>query len=174
MSYNEKMTLYPAYKQASKEADLAFTYGDIIPMEWITGRSGIDIPHEKATMNEWRDIQLKTMSHVEGFKEDMLVLYKKSLKNVRGEGYLIIKPENQAGESLQGLANNLKKAFRRAGANIANVNHDLLNDEQRQRNNDAAAQVARIAAMSKSHLINRERKPLKLKDTDEDDLQSVA
>ena len=86
--------IYPEWKQAALDAVEEFTFGDVVPHDWLYEHFGIK-PPEYGSNEQFKKFSLRYMSYVEGFKLAMLEDNKMLLINVRGHGYQIVHPEYQ-------------------------------------------------------------------------------
>lgn len=149
--------LFPAYKQAASEAATEFTYGDLIPLEWIDAHSGIEFPEGKQLITVYNKIALKKLSFLGQFIEEMLEEYKMRLKNVRGEGYRIVNPHDQADDAQEQFAKRLEKEADKAVNIISNTRHDMLDAEGRKKSVDTLVRIQSVAMTGKRYLSGMEQ-----------------
>lgn len=136
---------------AQQAADI-FKYGDMIPHSWILNAFRLEIP-EEGTREMFRKAQFEVLSYTEGFKEDLLERHKMYLKNVRGEGYLVIKPAEQTDTAMEALRDGVRTNIRKAMNALTNVNEALLTIEEMRYRDEATGKIAALSVFSKNRLI---------------------
>lgn len=145
---NEDTKLYPAFKQAVLMATSTYKYGDTIPLDWLHKASEIKFP-ETGTKQEFEKKSLEFLAFIERFKELMLTEHKIALKNIRGEGYMLIHPRNQTPEAMKNLKKTIRRGFRKTEDMLTNIQRSMLSLQEKQENLEAISRVAAIVAFSK-------------------------
>ena len=161
----ELVEAYPKYKQAADDASATFTYGDVIPLEWLYDAFGLE---EGQTVEEYKNFQFKFMSNIISFIDEMLDTHKMKLKNIRGEGYRIVHPTEQTQVVAKDFNREVLKATKRAKSGLTNLRTDLLTtNRQRQEHTDAMARLSQFDAMRRNHRLIKRRKSTKKLSNDE-------
>ena len=153
----KEVTLSPPHKQAAKEAADEFAYGDLISLEWINDHSGIEFPKGRQLIEVYNKIALKKLSFLGQFIEEMLTEHKMSLKNVRGEGYRIVNPNEQADTAQEQFAKRLEKEADKAVNIINNTRHDMLDADGRKKSVDTLVRIQSVAMTGRRYLSGKEQ-----------------
>lgn len=124
--------------------------GDMLSHDWIAW--ALDLP-EPQTVADAKRHGLLLMSRFEAFREHLLTERKLALANVRGEGYIILRPGDQAHHAAMTWAKEVSKAARRAEATLRNARVDEMTDDERRRHLDTEVRISGVSA-----LLKREKK----------------
>ncbi|HRD68220.1 MAG TPA: hypothetical protein PKY50_18975 [Candidatus Competibacter sp.] len=144
----ESLKKYPLPLHAAELADRAFDYGDLIPWAWLHDELEIEMP-DFGAFADYRKLQFKVLSLVDEFREALLLRYFKATRNERGEGYRIIRPNEQTEEAMRQLRQGIGKDIAAAARLLAGVNHTLLSAEQSRDNANALGKVAALQAFAR-------------------------
>lgn len=104
-----------------------FGEGKLISHEWLYKQFGLEkleVRDFKSTEEFVQALQLQQfayMSVVDAVRWDLLEQEKMFLKNVRGEGYVIMRPEDQTQYAYDSFIEDIKKAIKVAGLIMNNV-----------------------------------------------------
>lgn len=139
-------------EEVSDKAAKVFNYGDIIPHSWILNAFKLEIPAE-GTLDAFRKIQFEILGYTEKFKDDLLARHKMYLKNVRGEGYLVIKPADQTDTAMDALRVGVRANIQKAMTALTNVNEALLSMEEMRYRDEATGKIAALSVFSKNRLL---------------------
>ena len=110
-----------------------FKDGDIISREWIKWALRIKEP---STVQEYEEMQWLLLSRFEDFKDRLLKDRQIALRNVRGNGYLIVPPGEQAQYAAEKGIRHIRKGIQEADKLLTNVRSEQLTDEERKRHVD--------------------------------------
>jgi len=134
------------------QAAKVFSYGDMIPHSWILNAFKLEMPTE-GTLDAFRKIQFEILGYTERFKDDLLARHKMYLKNVRGEGYLVIKPAEQTDTVMDALRVGVRTNIQKAMTALTNVNEALLSMEEMRYRDEATGKIAALSVFSKNRLL---------------------
>lgn len=118
--------------------------GRIITNQWI----------DKALKLNKSDIdyQWKRLSRFEEFRARLLQENKIDLKNIRGQGYMIIAPEAQTKVAVDDTMRGIARTIQKGQTRVANVDVAKLSDDARKENADAMARLAGLGSMTKKQI----------------------
>lgn len=126
--------------------------GDILSHDWI--KYALDVPVAKSVDDADR-VQWLLLGRVEAFKDWLLVERKIALQNVRGEGYRLIPPREQAHYAATEAMKMVKKGIVKGDKLMTHVRLSELDAEERKRHTDAHIRLAGVGDM-----IKRQRKDI--------------
>lgn len=136
------------WREAVAEAARSFRHGDTIPRAWLETAFGIEVP-ETATREEFNALNMRFMSMLWLFADELLRVHKMALRNDgRGEWHIVM-PDDQATLAMEETAARVARDVRRGLLTIRHTREDLLSAEGAKARNDAAAKLAafeRLAA----------------------------
>jgi hypothetical protein len=162
---NEKddlVELHPPWRQAiATLAREGRTYGDLIPMEWLWEQFALEPLTDATPWSKAKNSQLLFLNQMREFTNHLLEDNQMALQNVVGKGYRIIPPKEQTVWAEREYIDDLRKALRRAGSRLGNVDFTALAARDRQENADA------LARLSKFKMLFRDQKRLRQQDDDE-------
>lgn len=131
-----------------------FGDGSLIAHEWLKYKFGL----KKLSFKDYETIddflkaieiqQFAYMSLVDKLRWQMLEEYKAYIKNQRGDGYIILRPEDQTQYGYNSFIDDVKKAIRVAGMIMNNVSP--VNMEQQSKDNDLRAKFGMMKQMLNS------------------------
>jgi phage terminase small subunit len=122
--------------------------GDIITEEWKQNNFGINCP-ETGTLADMQQYQLKMLSAMDNFKSILLEHYQIHLKAIGQGSHVVLPPEEQTQEAWTNGVNDIKRAFRKMGTALVNVDVTQITNEQRKENTDAQVRLAMMTGMFK-------------------------
>ena len=137
-------------------SEIVTNYGDgkLIQHEWLKEKFGL----KKLVLNEFEAVddflkaieiqQFSYMTLVDKLRWQMLEDYKAFIKNQRGEGYIILRPEDQTQYGYDSFVDDIKKAIRVAGLIMNNV--QPVSMEQQSKDNDLRAKFGMMKQMLSS------------------------
>jgi len=139
-------------EEVAAQAAKVFSYGDMIPHSWILNAFKLEIPTQ-GTLDSFRKVQFEILSYTEKFKDELLGVHKMYLKNVRGEGYLVIKPAEQTDTAMDALRTGVRANVQKALTALTNVNEALLSMEEMRYRDEATGKIAALSVFSKNRLL---------------------
>ena len=137
---------FPEYKQAVDDfLALKPEPGMIVSSEWIDEKLGID----KSKATDWRSansVNLLRLSRFEEFRNELLVEHRIYIENVRGKGYIVVRPGDQTDRVTVRLLDEIRCASKRARAGLVNIDLEKLTDAEVKQNTDMRAKLAAIGS----------------------------
>lgn len=124
----------------------AFADGDLISHEWLRSNLGIT----KSLINADPFILL---SRVEELKSVLLKDHGIALQNVRGQGYRIVPPAEQAEYAAKEASRYIQKGLLRAKDLLENTRTAALDSAERKRHTDTSLRMAAL-----SNLVSRRKR----------------
>lgn len=131
-----------------------FGDGTLIPHKWLKSKFFF----EKLNKDDFQNtdefveaIQMQQFAYltlIDTLRWQLLEEEKMYLKNVRGDGYVILKAEEQVQYGYDSFINDFKKATKEANLIMTNVRN--VNSEQQFKDNDLRAKMALLNQMIKS------------------------
>ena len=118
--------------------------GKIITNAWIEEALGLN--------KSAKDYVWKRLQRFEEFRGRLLVEHKIDLKNIRGQGYMVVAPEDQTRIAMDDTVRGIGKAIQKGQARVTNVDIAKLSDESRKENADAMARLAGLGSMTKKQI----------------------
>lgn len=120
-----------------------FKDGDLISNDWIA--YAIDVPSQRTLTQEEL---FERFSRIEALKSTLLQDHQVALQNVRGKGYRVVPPAEQARYAAEEAAKYMKKGLRKAEALLNNTRMDSLTDDQKRRHTDTVVRMAALKGMA--------------------------
>jgi len=120
--------------------------GDILSHEWI--KYAIDIPEPKSLQDVDR-IQWVMLTRMDAFRDWLLTERKTALQSVRGEGYWIVPPSEQARVAAVDCMKQVKRGLRNADKVLTHVRLAEMDDDARRRHTDTQIRISGIGQMMK-------------------------
>lgn len=142
-----KTTLFPIELQVAKDAHEQFEYGDMITFSWIYDAFNMH-PPKSGTMEEIKEYHFKFLSAVERFKETLLIDHHKMLVNVRGDGYRVLKPEEQTAYVSAKWRQRIVKECTKSMKQLMHIKTDELTEEMIEENINAQIRISTIGKMA--------------------------
>lgn len=118
-----------------------FKDGDLISHEWL--KWALDINQRDMQENEFL-----LLERMELFKAELLTVHQVALQNVRGRGYRIVPPAEQARFAAEEAARYMKKGFRKADSLLTHTRRDVLSSDERKRHTDTEIRLASLKGMA--------------------------
>lgn len=132
----ERMIADSAVSQFLSES---FNYGDTISHEWL--KVYLEIP-EPETLSDVQRVQFLLLSRVEDFKRQLLEEHRLALESVRGVGYRIVPPNDQAAFAVTEAAKLIQKGIEKGMELLEHARHDEMDESARKRHVDAHIKMA--------------------------------
>lgn len=117
-----------------------FSDGDLVSHEWI--RWALSINEQALKENEF--ILLERM---DALKTTLLLDHQIALQNVKGRGYRLVPPAEQAQYAAEELSRYMGKGLQKAGSLLKNTRINTLDTDERRRHTDTEVRVAALAGM---------------------------
>lgn len=125
--------------------------GSLISHEWLRKRSGIEIPiiSEYSDTKEFLEVfqasQFAYMSLVDSIRWELLEKENMYLKNERGDGYVILNPNDQVQFGYDRFQDKLHKLIKET--NLIMTNTRAVSREQQAKDNDLRAKYSMMKMM---------------------------
>ena len=128
-----------------------FSDGQLISHEWLKDKFGL----KKLTLKDFETVedfldardnqQWSYMQLVDSLRWQLLENYKAYLRNIRGDGYIILQPQDQTQYGYDHFVSDMKKAFKEAGLIMNNV--QPVDSTQQAKDNDLRAKFGMLKQM---------------------------
>lgn len=122
------------------------TYGDLLTPGWL--KHALQIPEPK-TIAEVTSLQFLLLNRMDAFRDFLLLEHKIVLQNVRGEGYRVVHPREQAELAATEMLKYIRKGLEVGDKIIANVKTEALTDAELRRHTDTQVRLGGIGALLK-------------------------
>lgn len=121
-----------------------FKDGDLISVEWLEWALAITKPK---TVEEVQERSFQLLSRFEDFRNTLLVNHQIALQNVRGKGYRIVPPEEQAEHAARVALGYIKKGISKGSHILRHARLDAMSTAARARHTDAQIKMAALNGM---------------------------
>jgi len=128
-----------------------YSDGDIVSLHWLKNTLKIDEPK---TMEEVKGFQWELLNKVEMFKEELLLNHSIALRNVRGNGYMIVPPYQQAEYAADVGIKAMNKGMKKAERLLENTRTEILDDPDKKRHIDAQVKFSAMKGILNKQKIN--------------------
>ena len=118
--------------------------GDMLSHDWL--KFALQI-REPKTLDEAKEMQFVMLSRMDAFRDHLLNARKVALQNVRGQGYRIVPPHEQARFAADHAMRHVHKGLKQGKNIMRNTRIDALTDEERQRHTDAEVKLCGLSQM---------------------------
>ena len=142
---------HPIWREATAQIIMDFSYGDTISLKWFEKRLELEKP-KQASFVTYNEYSLKWLTAIEALKRELLENHNMALKNIRGEGYIIVHPADQTKFAMEDMGRLFKKAAIKTARRLKFVDSKRLNDEQIRENSEAIGRLAALKAFSKKQI----------------------
>jgi len=122
------------------------SYGDVLSHDWI--RYALDIPVPKS-VEDYEQSQWTLLMRVEAFKDYLLIDRHIAIQNVRGNGYRIVPPSEQARMAAEEAMRLVKRGLDKGSKIIKNTRLAELDTAQRRQHTDAEIRLSGIGDLMK-------------------------
>lgn len=121
-----------------------FADGQLISHEWLTW--ALNLPKPK-TAQEMVNCQFVILDRVEQFKEALLTEHKIYIVSVRGKGYRIVPPSDQAFIAIDTAMRGVRREFSKCEEVMKHTRIGELDTDQAKRHTDAQIKVSALSGM---------------------------
>lgn len=132
---------------AGRIAEMNPAPGTVFSHDWLCSAFGIQ---EASTIDEYKRNSLEFLRCIEGLKDALLMDHKIALRNVHGEGYAVMPPNEQTAYGVRVGLRGVEKSLKQMRKVITNVSLDKLTDEEVRKNTDAQIHAAGVASLLRS------------------------
>lgn len=117
-----------------------YSDGDLISHDWL--KMALEINDAALRENEF-----VLLERMESFKSTLLNNYQIALQSVRGRGYRVVPPSEQARYAAQEAARYIGKGLKKADGLLNNTRLDALDTDERKRHTDTQVRIAALSGM---------------------------
>ncbi|HEY0287171.1 MAG TPA: hypothetical protein VGC62_09200 [Pseudomonas sp.] len=121
-----------------------FTDGQLISHDWLTW--ALNLPKPK-TAKEMVNCQFVILDRVEQFKEALLTQHQIYIVSVRGKGYRIVPPSDQAFIAIDTAMRGVRREFSKCQEVMKHTRVAELDAEQAKRHTDAQVKVSALSGL---------------------------
>lgn len=121
-----------------------FADGDMLTHAWLQWALCIPSPR---SISEVMAVQWLTLERVESFKRAMLLDHRVLLANVRGEGYRIVPPSEQARYAVENALDAMEREVGRSSMVLRQTRVEVLDNRERKRHTDATVKMGALTDM---------------------------
>lgn len=121
-----------------------FADGQLISHAWLEW--ALNLPKPK-TAKEMVNCQFVILDRVEQFKEALLTKHKIYVVSVRGQGYRIVPPSDQAFIAVDNAMRGVRREFNKCQEVMKNTRFAELDTDQAKRHTDAQVKVSALTGM---------------------------
>lgn len=118
----------------------SYADGDLISKDWLMW--ALDITKRGIEENEFL-----LLERVEAFKQTLLLEHQVALQNVRGRGYRVVPPSEQARYAAEEAARYFEKGVSKAGALLTHTRRSKLTSDEAKRHTDTEIRMASLDGM---------------------------
>lgn len=119
-----------------------YTYGDIVSHEELRSALGLPKPVEKLHVDKVKQWEHRLLAQVDQLSAYLLEEKFICLRNVIGEGYMLVPPGEQTAFAVKQGQKDIKKSLRHMGRRLSFVDRTALTSEQAKENADALARLS--------------------------------
>jgi hypothetical protein len=142
---------YPQYLNVVDTVLEKYTYGDMIDKAWLLAQFEIDTP-DVMTKKQFESYQFEFLTQMDGLRTTLLEEHNIALKNIKGKGYLLVHPKNQADVAMTDLKASISKELKKCVKTLTYVNLELLGNDDVKRLDESRGKLAAVAAFSRKSL----------------------
>lgn len=121
-----------------------FSFGSLIPTSWFYG--AMDIPHlgegPDMAASEYSKCQLDFLTNFKRLEHYLIANHNMHLRNIRREGYEVVRPEIQTLWAIKEGERDLSKALQSMAVRLKNIETSALTDKEKADNNEALGRLA--------------------------------
>lgn len=134
-----------------KNAFRALTEQELLPGKVIPRKKLEELFElkEPTTVEQYKQNQLLFLSEMDRLKDALLTQAQVALRAVPGEGYEVVRPEDQTKYGINQGMKRIAKDIRWMAKTVANVDTSKLTTDQRKENADGLARIAMLSSMKK-------------------------
>lgn len=129
--------------------------GDLITHSFLKDLFGLKMPKfenfdsQVEFMEHLKDYEFAYLSMIDKLRTDLLKNYNVYLRNIRGDGYILLPAQEQTDFALKHINTGIKKAISEGLNILQHTKLDGLTQEERQKNSDSIARASLLKQMIK-------------------------
>jgi hypothetical protein len=120
--------------------------GDLLSHDWLAYALQLEKPRH---LDEVQEKQWQAMTRVDALRDYLLVERQVALQNVRGQGYRIVPPSEQARYAAEQAMAQVAKGLQKGSRILTHTRIAELSDEQRRQHTDTEVKLSGIGQMIK-------------------------
>ena len=117
-----------------------FEAGDLVSHDWL--RWALDVNEHALRENEFL-----LLERMDALKTALLYEHQIALQNVRGRGYRLVPPAEQAQYAAEEVSRYMSKGLKKASSLLTHTRLNALDSDERRRHTDTEVRVAALAGM---------------------------
>ena|SRR5690554_1515772 len=118
--------------------------GDMLSHDWLAYALQLEKPRN---LDEVQEKQWEALSRIDAFRNYLLMERSVALQNVRGAGYRIVPPSEQAQYAAEQAMRHIAKGLEKGTKLLAHTRVAELSDEGRRKHTDAEVKLSGIGSM---------------------------
>ena len=129
--------------------------GDLITHSFLKDLFGLKVPifenfdSQVEFMEHLKDYEFAYLSMIDKLRTDLLKNYNVYLRNIRGDGYILLPAQEQTDFALKFINSGIKKSISEGLNILQHTKLDGLTQEERQKNSDSIARASLLKQMIK-------------------------
>lgn len=130
-------------------------HGDLITHSFLKDLFGLKVPifanylSQIEFMEHLKDYEFAYMSMVDKLRNELLQKHNVYLRNIRGDGYILLPSNKQTDYAMKFINNGIKKSIRDGLEILQHIKLDSLTQEERQKNSDSIARASLLKQITK-------------------------
>lgn len=141
--------LLPPWRNAAAELFAGrYTYGDVVPHEELQAALNLPKPVGRVTVDEYEGWRLSLLAQVDALSAFLLEERNMCLKAIPGQGYMILKPEEQTDYAMGHGLKRVRSELRKMGRRLSFIDRSALSHEEARKNADALARLSFLQSMA--------------------------
>lgn len=124
--------------------------GDMLSHDWLAFALQLEKPRH---LDEVQEKQWRALSRIDAFRDYLLRDRQVALQNVRGQGYRIVPPSEQARYAAEQAMRQVSKGLEKGSKLLTHTRTAALSDDEKRQHTDAQVKLSGIGQM-----IKRQRK----------------
>ena len=119
--------------------------GRLFTHEQIVSLLGVPAPSQAASIREYKRRSMALAGDIEQLKRELLTVHKIALRNVQGQGYVVVSASDHTPWTAQECLRKFRKTYQEAHLRASNVDLAKLSDRERQVNRDYQQNLRTLA-----------------------------
>jgi len=148
----------PIYRHAAEQTVALYSYGSVITHEWLLDQLEI-VPPKIGTPEQFQAYSLRRLEDVTDYREELLREHNMATTTIRGVGYVIVLPGEQATLAMRELEADVTRAIRKTRDKLVHTKIDALTADEARQRTDAMGKLAAFAAMRQLKLADTRAEP---------------
>ena len=148
----EQKTLkkFPEWKEGIPQILETYAIGEVIPLEELYLLFDSDPTEPDISVDTYQKRRMRFMGDLDRLKNILLLEYKRDLQNIRGQGYRIVPPSEQAEVAEREAHDGIIRLLVKADLRVSNTELALLNADEKRRHMDVQVRLTNLSQMAKT------------------------